>query len=110
MEKYHRKDSPMALHVVAAIFGVLFLIVILQDSFEAIVLPRRVSGRFKLSRMFYISTWLLWSSLARKMKPGNRREVYLSYFGPLSLILLLVIWAAGLMFAFALLQWGLGSA
>jgi hypothetical protein len=43
------------------------------------------------------------------MRPGNRREVYLSYFGPLSLILLLILWAAILVFAFGLLQWGLGS-
>ncbi len=34
---------------------------------------------------------------------------YLSYFGPLSLILLLIVWAIGLMVAFALLQWGLDS-
>jgi hypothetical protein len=43
------------------------------------------------------------------MRQGNRREVYLSYFGPLSLIILLILWAATLVFAFALLQWGLHS-
>jgi hypothetical protein len=43
------------------------------------------------------------------MRRGNRREVYLSYFGPLSLIFLLALWAAILILAFALLQWGLGS-
>ena len=46
---------------------------------------------------------------ARKMKAGNRREYYLSYFGPLSLILLIVVWAAILILGFALVQWGLGS-
>jgi hypothetical protein len=97
------------MNMVAVIFGFLFIIAILQDSFEAIVLPRRVTRRFRLSRMFYISSWLLWSALARKIKSGNRRETYLSYFGPLSLILLLVIWATVLIFAFALMQWGWGS-
>lgn len=98
------------MNTVAVIFGFLCIILILQDSFEAIVLPRRVTRRFRLSRMFYVSSWILWSGLARKMKPGNRRETYLSYFGPLSLILMLVIWAAVLVFAFALVQWGWGSA
>lgn len=98
------------MNIVAVIFGFLFIVLILQDSFEAIVLPRRVSRRFRLSRLFYVSSWMLWSALARKIKSSNRRETYLSYFGPLSLILLLVIWAAVLIFSFALVQWGWGSA
>ncbi len=94
--------------ILAAIIGILFIFAILQDSFEAIVLPRRVSRRFRLSNLFYMATWVLWSSAARKMRQGNRRDLYLSYFGPLSLILMLMLWAAVLIFAFALLQWGLG--
>ncbi len=98
------------MRILAIIFGVGFIIAILQDAFETIVLPRRVSRKFRLSRFFYTSTWMLWSWLARKMRPGNRREYYLGYFGPLSLILLLMVWAAVLMISFALLQWGAGSA
>jgi len=97
------------MRILATIVGVIFIIGILQDSFETVILPRRVSQRFRLSRMFYTSTWMMWSSLARKMRPGNRREFYLSYFGPLSLIFLLVIWAVILVFAFALIQWGTGA-
>ena len=97
------------MRILATIVGVIFIIGILQDSFETVILPRRVSQRFRLSRMFYTSTWMMWSSLARKMRPGNRREYYLSYFGPLSLIFLLVIWAVILVFAFALIQWGTGA-
>ncbi len=98
------------MEILAAIAGVVLIIGILIDSFESIVLPRRVSRRFRLSRFFYMATWVLWSAIARKMRPGNRREYYLSYFGPLSLILLLVLWVAILVVAFALLQWGLDSA
>ena len=97
------------MEILAAIAGVVLIIGILIDSFESIVLPRRVSRRFRLSRFFYMATWVLWSAIARKMRPGNRREYYLSYFGPLSLILLLVLWVAILVVAFALLQWGLDS-
>jgi hypothetical protein len=82
---------------------------ILRDSFETIVLPRRVTRRFRLSRWFYLSTWMLWSTIARKIRPGNRRENYLSYYGPLSLLLLLVAWALVLILAYALFQWGVSD-
>ena len=98
------------MNILAIIVGVLFIYTILQDGFETVVLPRRVTRRFRLSRLFYMTTWVLWSSVARKMRSGNRRDLYLSYFGPLSLLLLLVFWAAVLILAFALLQWGLVSA
>src|SRR5258707_11880709 len=41
------------------------------------------------------------------MRPGTRRESYLSYFGPLSLLALFGFWAALFVFAFGLLLWGL---
>ena len=97
------------MNVVALILGILLIFGILQDSFETIILPRRVSRRFRLSRLFYITLWGIWAMPARKMHPGNRREFYLSYFGPLSLILLVVVWAAILVLGFALVQWGIGS-
>ena len=97
------------MRILATIVGIILVIVILIDSFETIVLPRRVSRRFRLSRWFYTSSWMLWASLARKIRPGNRREFYLSYYGPLSLIILLVAWAAVLVVAFALFQWGVSA-
>jgi len=95
------------MRILAIIVSIILIIGILQDSFEAIVLPRRVSRRLRLSRWFYTSTWVLWSWVARKMRPGNRREFYLSYYGPLSLIVILVIWAAVIIVGFALFQWGI---
>jgi hypothetical protein len=95
--------------ILAIIISVIVILVIIQDSFETIILPRRISRRFGLSRFFYMLTWVPWSSIARKMKEGNRREVYLSYYGPLSVILLLIFWAVTLVLAFAFLQWGMSS-
>lgn len=97
------------MRILAVIVSIILIVGILQDSFEAIVLPRRVSRRFRLSRWFYGSTWMLWSWVARKMRHGNRREFYLSYYGPLSLIVMLVIWAAMITVGFALLQWGISD-
>src|SRR5437763_5146897 len=93
----------------AIIFGVLCIFIILRDSFETIVLPRRVSRKFRLTGLFYMFTWVPWRAIGRKMRPGNRREYFLSLYGPLSLIFLLILWVVVLIFAFAFIQWGLGS-
>src|SRR5260370_28432025 len=39
---------------------------------------------------------------------GVRREISLSFYGPLSLLILVAIWAVGMILGFALLQWGGG--
>jgi hypothetical protein len=88
----------------------LMILIVLLDAFESVVLPRRVSRKFRLTRFFFTGSWSLWSALARLMPPGKRRLSYLSYFGPLSLIMLLGIWAGILILSFALLQWSCGSA
>jgi hypothetical protein len=98
-----------SIKILATVAGFILFFAILRDSFETIVLPRRVSRRFRLSRWFYLSTWTLWSTIARKIRPGNRREFYLSYYGPLSLLLLLVAWALVLILAYSLFQWGLSD-
>ena len=97
------------MRVLAIVLAALCILIILQDSFETIVLPRRVSRKFRLARLFYTFTWVPWRAIGRKMRPGNRREYFLSLYGPLSLILLLILWGNILIFAFASLQWGLGS-
>ena len=93
----------------ATIAGILLLVAILWDGFETIILTRRVTRRFRLARFFFRFTWIPWSGVASRMRAGKRRESYLSIYGPLSLLLLFVIWAAGLIFSFALLHWAAGS-
>ncbi len=97
------------MHPLAIVGSLLLLFFVLWDAFETIVLPRRVSRRFRLARFFYRLTWPPWRALARLRKPGIARENFLSVYGPLSLLLLLGLWATALVFAFALLHWGLGT-
>ncbi len=91
-----------------AILGIVILLVILWDGFEVIILPRRVARRLRLSRLYYLSAWAVWAWLARRVGSARRRERYLSFFGPLSLVFLIVIWAAGMIAAFAMVQWSVG--
>jgi hypothetical protein len=90
-----------------AAVGALWVAIIIWDAFETVVLPRRVARRLRPTRAFYRLTWAVWSAVARRMRPGGRRETYLSFFGPLSLLVLLAAWAASLVTAFAMLQTGL---
>ncbi len=85
--------------------GVILLAVILWDAFETIILPRRVNRRVRLARVFYKYSWLPWRAVARRMKPGKWREGFLGVYGPLSVLTLFVVWAAGLIFAFGMMQW-----
>src|SRR5439155_950003 len=98
-----------AVRWVAGVAGGVLLAVVLWDAFETIILPRRVSGRIRLTKLFYRFTWKPWRGTARLLS-GRRRDAFLSFYGPLSLILLLALWAAGIVFAFGLLQWAAGSA
>ena len=96
------------MHLLAGIAGVVLIVSIMWDAFEVIVLHRRVTRRLRPARLFYRLTWRLWSGVARQMRPGNRRETYLSFYGPLSLLLLLNLWAASMVVGFGLLQWAIG--
>jgi hypothetical protein len=99
-----------AMNYFGVMTGIALIVIILWDAFEVIILPRRVTRRFRLARLFYIWTWTLGSTLPRRMNwTSKRREKYLSVYGPVSLILLLSVWAIGLIFGFALLQWSLDS-
>ncbi len=98
------------MEILAAILGVVLILIILGDAFETVVLSRRVTRRVRLARLFFRYTWLPSSALLCRISSGRRRENYLSFYGPLSLVLLLIVWATGLIFGFALLHWANGSA
>ena len=95
--------------VLSCVAGLILLLTILWDAFETIILPRRVTRRVRLTRYFYRFTWIPWSAVARRIRAGNRREAFLSFYGPLSLLLLFAVWAIGLILSFALLHWAAGS-
>ena len=95
--------------ILGTVFGLLIIWVVLLDAFETVVLPRRVTRHFRLTAWFYRQTWIPWRNAARRIKTASRQQNFLGYFGPLSLILLLGFWAAGLILGFALIQYGIGG-
>ena len=96
------------MQVLYAIIGVILVLIVLWDGFETVILPRRVTRRVRLARIFFRATWRIWTLAADRICSRKRHEAMLSYFGPLSLILLLAIWAAGLISGFALIYFSAG--
>lgn len=97
------------MHVLACAAGILCLWIVLIDAFQTIILPRRATGRFRLTRLFYIATWRPWAFFGRRIRHERKRETVISYYGPLSLILLLVVWAGVMVIGFGLIYFAIGS-
>jgi hypothetical protein len=97
-------------HIFVGVVGLALALIVLWDSFETIILPRRVTRAYRLARLFYRAAWIFWSSIAREIQTPKRREGYLSYFGPLSLLMLFGMWAGVLIVAFGMMQWAARSA
>lgn len=89
--------------------GTFLIVIVLWDVFETIVLPRRVTRRVRLTRLFYRLVWKPWHAIARTVHSKKRREIFLGIFGPISLLMLLTVWAVTVVFGFALLHFALGS-
>ena len=96
------------LNFLVGLFGLLVIVVALWDAFETIILPRRVIHKLRLTRFFNQITWRPWRAWSLHLR-GSSRESFLGYYGPLSLIVLLIFWAVMLILGFAFLQWSLGS-
>ena len=95
------------MRILAVIFSIVLILLVAQDAFETVVLPRRVTRRIRLARLFSRVIQAGWNSLSHLMRAGARRESYLSYLGPLALLALFGFWAVLFVFGFGLLLWGL---
>jgi hypothetical protein len=97
------------MNTLAFLGGILCLFIVLFDAFQTIILPRRATGRIRLTSVFYTVTWRPWRFVARRLHNSRHRDTIFSYYGPLSLILLLAVWATMMILGFALLFFSLGS-
>lgn len=94
---------------IAVIFGIALVLSLLWETFETLVLPRRVTRHFRTTRLFYRKTWTPYSTIVSRIRNRKRRDTLMSYYGPLSLLLLLAFWALALVFGFALIDYGDGA-
>ena len=93
------------MHLVVGAVGLALLVAAVSDAFQTVVVARHVHKLPIITRLFYQLTWLPFAEIARLIRSKQRRAWYLGLYGPLSLLLLLALWAISLIVAFALLQW-----
>ena len=97
------------MHLLATLVSVVLIVLVLIDAFEAMVLPRRVTHRFRLTRLYFRTSWSCWRRAVDLLRRRNHRLAFLSLYGPLSVLGLFCLWVAILIFAFGLLNWSLGT-
>ena len=88
--------------------GLLIWVGVLWDGFATVVLPRTVAPMRRLSGRFTRWSWRLWAAVGRRIRQPELRLSFLAVYGPLSVMLLLVLWAGLMIVAFALIYHGLG--
>src|SRR6476660_6095504 len=98
-----------ALHLIATLAGLAIIGLMLWDAFEVILVPRRVTNAFRVSRLVVFTLWRAWKRPARRMESRRARENFLSPFAMLTVLLLFGSWVLGQVLGFALLHWGAGS-
>src|SRR5262249_10347276 len=103
-----RATEERTMSILIALAGLALILFVLFEAFETVVLPRRVAHPFRFTRFYYRNMWNCWRAVALLMHPGKRREAFLSWFGPLSLLGLFGAWFVGLILGFGILGWGLG--
>lgn len=97
------------MHTAAFIAGMLCCLGVALDAFQTIILPRRPTGRLQITRIFFTATWTPWAAMGGRMRSQKAREQIYSVYGPLSLLLLLSLWALLLIVGFALFFYSMGS-
>src|ERR1700691_2112668 len=97
------------MHIFTFMAGVVCIFAALFDAFQTIILPRRATGRFRLTRIFFLVTWKPWVFFTKRLCGLRTQETAFSFYGPMSLIFLLAMWASALVMGFALIYYALGN-
>src|SRR4051812_38031074 len=93
--------------IIAVILGIALIVLVAQDAFETIVLPRRVTRRIRFTTLFYRLIHFVWYSVGRLIRTNTGRDAFFGYIGPLSLLALVVFWASLFVLGYGLVMWGL---
>lgn len=94
------------MRTLAWIVGLVLVIFILRDVFNALMVPGRMRRPLRFVPVYFKTTWSVWAAVGHRIKDEEHRERLLSVYGPFAMLCLLALWAGGLLLAFSLLQLG----
>ncbi|HSC49041.1 MAG TPA: hypothetical protein VLD16_02165 [Gaiellaceae bacterium] len=96
------------MRVLAGIAGVALIFLMLSEFFVSFMLPRRVKRDPRIARGLNRLLWRPWRAVARRFQPATA-DTLLGFFGPLALIVQLLVWAIGLVIGYGLLEWAVAG-
>lgn len=97
------------MRIVIGIAGVVLVALMVSEFFVTFMLPRRVRRDPRIARGLNRLLWRPWRALARRLGP-SAADTLLGLFGPLALLVQLVVWAVGLMIGYGLIEWAIAGA
>jgi Ion channel len=89
------------------VFGLVLIVLTLVDAFVTIVLPRSIQRQWSISTTYFNWSWSLYHPLMVRLPEGKLRRRLLVVYAPLSVILLIALWAALLVLGFGCMFDGL---
>jgi hypothetical protein len=96
------------MRVLIAIAGALLVALMVSEFFVTFMLPRRVRRDPRIARGLDRLLWRSWRVLARRLQ-STRADTFLGFFGPLALLIQLVVWALGSMIGYCLIEWAIAG-
>jgi hypothetical protein len=90
------------------VLGGVLVALMMVEIFVTFLLPRRIKRDPRIVRSVFAYGWRPWRGVARRL-PDRAADTMLGIYGPLGLLLNLVVWVLGLMIGYACLQWALHS-
>ncbi len=79
------------------------------DMVNTLVTTTTGSGRFWLTNILYRRTWRALRAVSARLPSESLKEALLTYFAPVSVLLLLVAWVLQQIIGFGLIWWGFGG-
>lgn len=99
----------MTIQIIEFLAGLFVIFIMLDDVFQSVLVPRPTPAGFRLTRVVIRSTWRAWRSFGLRNSSSEKRERMLGSFAPAVLVLLLLVWLAGLILGFGLMLYALGT-
>ncbi len=92
---------------IAVAVGAILVVSVLADIVNTLVATHTARQRWWLTQVTYRVMWGAVRAVATRVKDMERRETLLSVFAPVSILLLLAVWAAQQIIGYGLIWWGL---
>jgi hypothetical protein len=96
------------LHFLATVLGIFFVLLVLLDAFETVVLPRTVKRNGRLSNLFWDLAGEMFSHIGN-IPHVRRRQALLVGWAPVILLILIIFWAVFMILGWSLIHFGIGT-